>query len=218
VAPVKQWLDTVALSTARRGELIRRTLLGALEATGPRLEAWPGRLRSSRPRPRPWPVPSAPPTGPRWPMCRPNPRRIGAARPRLRRLARAGGQWRTAPGDRRRGRSAPAPAAADRPPSRPGASKGPSPPRWPRSVTEADLLAAQRCQSGRGASTGPGGRCSRPTRRSGRPEGREFADGRPTIWSPDGRTALRELARARRHPAESVAAAATVASRAPTRR
>jgi hypothetical protein len=39
VAPVKQWLDGVAGSTNRRDELTRRTLLGALEATGPRLEA-----------------------------------------------------------------------------------------------------------------------------------------------------------------------------------
>jgi hypothetical protein len=39
VAPVKQWLDGVALSTRRRDELTRRTLLGALEATGPRMEA-----------------------------------------------------------------------------------------------------------------------------------------------------------------------------------
>jgi hypothetical protein len=39
VAPVKQWLDGVAMDANRRDELTRRTLVGALDAAMPRLEA-----------------------------------------------------------------------------------------------------------------------------------------------------------------------------------
>jgi hypothetical protein len=212
VATIKQWLDEVALSTRRRDELTRRTLLGALEATGPRLEALAraAEQQSAATATLAGTVRSSYGTA----MADVQARMRGGSLLRgdvyaaWRELV-ASGQLRQAidaAAGRRRTRSQP-----DRPTGLGRRFQGAVAAALAALVTEADVLAAQRCH--RAWREHPAGHTlleADPT--LGRPWA-GFADAAHDLvhgWQ----TALRELAR-EVSPDESVALLATVASVAP---
>jgi hypothetical protein len=211
VAPVKQWLDGVAGSTNRRDELTRRTLLGALEATGPRLEALARAAedQSAATAALAGTVRSSYATAMTDVQARVRSGAVlrGDVYAAWRELVAGGGCGR----HRHRGRTPPGPPPDIEPrPASAGASRVVVA-ALAALVTEADLLAAQRCQ--RAWRAHPAGRAmlaADPT--LGRPWA-GFGDAAHDLvhgWQ----TTLRELAR-EVSPAEGVALLAAGASVAP---